>query len=143
MAKRSRFMVLLLVGLMFFALGQPVFALETESREFMPQTYNFLAITECYFSDSGNGLVSVSGKTTTYTAVDNITTTVYLQKRTSSGWADVKSWRNSTNNKSSCSAGGTTTVAKGCEYRDYCYHKAAEGNSTETDTSSTNGYWVE
>lgn len=137
-------LIVLALGLMLFALGQPAFAEENESQDMItPQTYSYLAVTNCYFIDSGNGLVSVTGQTRTYTTVDNITTTVYLQKKTSTGWVNVKSWTNSINNKSSCNASGTITVEKGHEYRAYCYHRAEKGGSIETNTSNTKAYLVE
>ncbi|WP_066640693.1 DUF6147 family protein [Desulfolucanica intricata] len=143
MVKSLKSIAITLVGLIFFALGQPVLAQEIESKEIItPQAYIYLADTNCYFIDSGNGLISVSGKTITYSAVDNITTTVYLQKKTSTGWVNVKSWTNSESNKSYCNVSGTITVAKDYYYRTYCYHRADEGNLTETNTSYTEAYLV-
>lgn len=143
MLKKAKLMALTLVGLIFFTLGQPALAKEIESQGMIsPQTYNYLAETKCYFIDSGNGLVSVSGKTMTYSTVDKITTTVYLQKKTSSGWVNVKSWTNSVNNATSCNASGTMTVATGYEYRTYCYHRADKGSLIETNSSNTKAYLV-
>ncbi|ACV61427.1 hypothetical protein Dtox_0504 [Desulfofarcimen acetoxidans DSM 771] len=144
MMKSLKSMAIVLVGLVFFALGQPILAQEIESKGIItPQTYSYLALTKCYFIDSEDGLISVSGKTTTYSTVDKITTTVYLQKQTSTEWVNVKSWTNSGSNTSSCNVSGTITVEKGCYYRTYCYHRADKGNLTETNTSQTTAYWVE
>ena len=144
MVKSLKSMVIALVGLIFFTLGQPILAQEIESKDIItPKTYTYLAVAKCYFIDSGNGLISVSGKTTTYSTVDEIKTTVYLQKQTSTGWVNIKSWPNSVTNTSSCNVSGTITVEKGYYYRTYCYHRVDQGNLTETNTSLTTAYWVE
>ncbi|WP_347487872.1 hypothetical protein ABDB91_11550 [Desulfoscipio sp. XC116] len=144
MVKRSKLIAMMLIGLMIFTLEQPVLARENNPKaEITPQTYNYLVTTKCFLTDSGNGVLSVTGKTKTYESVDSITTTVYLQKNTSKGWVNVKSWTNSTNNKSSCNVKGTITVAKGYKYRAYCHHRAEKGKSIETNTSNTKAYLVE
>jgi len=144
MVRSLKSIVLTLVGLMFFVIGQPVLAQEIESESNVtPQAFNYLKEANCYFVDSGNGVISVSGKTTTYSTVDNITTTVYVQRQTLTGWVNVKNWTNSESNTSYCNVSGTITVTKGYNYRAYCYHQVDEGNLTETTKSYTSSYLVE
>ena len=144
MVKGLKSLVLALVGLIFLALGQPVLAEKIESKDIItPQAYTYLKETKCYFIDSGNGQVSVSGDTRTYSMVDKMITTVYLQRKTSTGWVNVKSWTNTEMNDTYCTVDGTITVTKGYEYRAYCYHQVNVGNLTETNTSLTTAYWVE
>lgn len=135
MVNKLKMMAMVLVGLAFFTLGHPVLAQEREQESVVtPQAYRFLLDTSCLHTLDGTN-IGVSGTTHTYSAVDKITTTTYLEKKTSSSWTVVKSWTNSTYNSSYCDVDSSYTGVSGTTYRVRCYHQAYEGNIVETNTS--------
>ncbi|MEG6617563.1 DUF6147 family protein [Peptococcaceae bacterium 1198_IL3148] len=130
---------MVLVGLMFLLLGQPVIAAEKEIVT--PQSYDYMANSTSDI-DSYDSNVTVTGITQTSSAVDKIVTTVYLEKETSSGgWTTVDSWTKTVYNTSYCKASGTKSVSSGY-YRARCSHKVYEGNLVETNYSQSTKYKV-
>ncbi|MEW6625104.1 MAG: DUF6147 family protein [Bacillota bacterium] len=142
MVKNLKSMVLVLVGLVSLALGQPVGAQgNVQASVVNPQAYRYMYDASCLSTLDG-AVIGVSGVTRTYSTVDKITTTAYLEKKTSSGWSVVKSWTNSTRSSNSCKVSGSYTGVPGTTYRVRCYHRVDEGNLIETNTSYTNSFTV-
>ena len=86
-------------------------------------------------------LVFSGGKAKCYGKVEgragkecSVTTT--LQKKTSAGWTNIKTWKSS--GQEECSAGGSATASKGVNYR----VKVVGKSGTESDTrySATKSY---
>lgn len=142
MFKRLGSMVLVAVGIFFLVLGQAAWAGEAEQESVVtPDAYQYMYDASCLSVPNGTS-IGVSGTTRTYSKVDKITTTAYLEKKTSTGWSVVKSWTNSTTDSTYCNVAGSYTGEKGTTYRVRCYHRVDKGNLTETDISYTNSFAV-
>ncbi|WP_003541444.1 DUF6147 family protein [Desulfotomaculum nigrificans] len=144
MIKKFKCLAILLVGFMFFAVGQPVFAEQDGPKNvgvITPQSYQHLYDASCYYTLNGTS-IGVSGTTATYYTVSKITTTVYLEKWTSAGWSVVKSWTGTEYNNDYCNVTGSYTGIRGTTYRVRCFHRVDMGNLIETNTSYTGSFTV-
>jgi len=143
MFKRIKSLAILLVGLMFLTIGQPVMAQEEKSNigEVTPMAYKYLFDCSSLYTLNGSS-IGASGTTQTYTNVSKITTTVYLEKKTSSGWTVVTSWTSSVNNSSYSTTSGSYKGTPGTTYRVRCLHRADNGTLTETNTSYTSSFTI-
>ncbi|WP_041274568.1 hypothetical protein [Desulforamulus reducens] len=144
MFKRIKSFAILLVGLMILSIGQPVMANEGGSNIGVvnPMAYQYLFDCSSLYTLNGTS-IGVSGTTQTYTNVSKITTTVYLEKKTSSGWSVVKSWTSSTNSSSYSSTSGSYIGIPGTTYRVRSLHIASNGGLTETNSSYTSSFTVD
>ena len=101
---------------------------------------------------SGSGGLSLSayrklymyGDTTSYKTVDKIKVHLYLQRLENGSWVTVYNLGPKTAyNNYYVSAGQTYSVAGGHYYRVYGGHTIIHGSTTESQTSYSNGFWVE
>lgn len=143
MFKRIKSLAILLVGLLFLAMGQPVMAQEKKGNigVVTPMAYQYLFDCSSLYTLNGTS-IGTSGTTQTYNTVSKITTTVYLEKRTSSGWTVVTSWTSSVTNKVYSTTSGSYKGIPGITYRVRCLHRADKGTLTETNTSYTSSFTV-
>ena len=142
MFPKIKSLVVLLV--MLLSLGQPVMAQENENdvvEVVTPMAYQYLFDCSCLYTLNGSS-IGASGTTQTYSKVSKITTTVYLEKKTSSGWSVVKEWQSSVQNDTYSSTSGSYTGTSGTTYRVKCLHRADNGGTTETAYSYTSSFTV-
>ncbi|AQS60135.1 DUF6147 family protein [Desulforamulus ferrireducens] len=143
MLQKLKPFVLVLVGVLFLAVGQPVLAkVEDDSSVVTPQAYDYMYDAACLYTLNGSS-IGVSGTTKTYSTVDKITTTLYLEKKTSSGWSIVKQWTNSKSNSTICNTTGSYTGVPGTTYRVRGYHRVDKGNLIETNSSYTYSFTID
>jgi len=96
----------------------------------------------CSISNVGNGNVEIYGYTQTYSAVNSIKVTVYLQKWTGSQWVDVTGITNSATNTDYVSAAKTIAVTPGYYYRARAVHNATSGTDSDTISSTTSYIYI-
>jgi len=143
MFKKIMLLSLYLVCIMFFTMGQTVFAAQTvpKDSDITPQAYNYLASVNCSYNKSGNQYVLMA-ETMTYQRVERITTTLYLDRRNGSGgWTLVNSWTDNTYNSTYCRVINSVTLSPGT-YRVRGLHRAQQGNVIETNTSEKGSFTV-
>lgn len=143
MLKRIKSLAILLMGLVFLTIGQPVMAQEERNNiEIVtPMAYQYLFDCSSLYTLNGTS-IGASGTTQTYTNVSKITTTVYLEKKTLSGWSVVTSWTSSVSNGSYSTTSGSYTGVRGTTYRIRTLHRADNGSLIETNSSYTKSFTV-
>lgn len=88
------------------------------------------------FINSNNNVV-ITGWTRTFSSVNEVSATIYLQRWNGSHWVTIASWRGSSTNDRYAIVSREVIPAKGYYYRVAALHEAKQGSVTERVTSLT------
>lgn len=109
------------------------------STEITPLSQYLIDVYYSSIVPSSSGNLIVSGLTTTYSIVDEVSVTVYLQQWNGSTWVNIGSplvKREYYNNRASVTA--ERVVQKNRYYRTWSIHQAKLGNTTERLETNSN-----
>ncbi|GAB6173680.1 hypothetical protein JCM15765_31580 [Paradesulfitobacterium aromaticivorans] len=135
--------VLLLISMLLFA--TPVLASPTTTEltgTVTPASYVTIAGGECRISDLGEGLIMITGYTSTSYAVDRIGLTLYLQYYSSGQWYTVNSYQYTDYSSSYVSGTQYLSVSKGYYYRVIADHTSVDGGINEKAQSYSQSVYI-
>lgn len=135
--------ILLLISILLLA--TPVLASPTNtslSGTVTPAAYQTLAAGECRITDIGNGLINISGYTSTSYAVDQIGLTLYLQYYSGGEWYTVDSYRYTDYSSAYVSGTEYLSVSKGYYYRVFAEHTSVDGGVNEKGQSYSPSLYI-
>jgi hypothetical protein len=99
------------------------------------QGVSLISLWSCGIQDNLNGTITVMGDTNTYSKVEYLDVTVYLQRWNGSGWVDVTNKTYSNSNSSYVSGSSIISASKGYYYRTRSVHNARNAGNNDTRTS--------
>lgn len=135
--------VLLLISILLLA--TPVLASPTATDligTVTPASYVTIADGKCWISDLGDGLIKISGYTSTIYAVDQIGLTLYLQYYSGGQWYTVDSYQFTDYSSSYVSGTQYLSVSKGYYYRVFAEHTSVDGGLNEKGQSYTPSLYI-
>jgi len=142
LAKRVILILIVLVSSILFvssALANELSESKGESSVFTaigPEALQWLADGTCSITNNMDGTVKISGKTTTYSDVDIISLTLYLQKKVNGNWVSQGSWIFEDYGTNIITGNKVLAVAGG-DYRVYALHKITESGIKESGSSTS------
>lgn len=114
----------------------------TSSGMVQPYAYQLISDGSCQLSNNGNGNISISGDTSTYSPVTEIGLTLNLQYLSNGNWYTLQSYSYTANNASYKSGGQKLSVSRGYYYRVLAEHTAYNESTYETGYSNTEAIYV-
>jgi hypothetical protein len=100
-----------------------------------PNAFQTLYRGECQIINNGNGIINISGLTSTYYAVEKIGLTLNLQQYSNGSWYTIGSYPYSRYDTATLSGGQTLGVSKGNFYRVLAQHSSIDGSLSENGIS--------
>lgn len=120
---------------------QPLVLENLEDNAIVPYG-TYLSNGAAEITNSGNGVVYVSGSTYCYRVSDKVDITLYLERLTNSGWSTYKTHHSVAYNTHVVSTGLYFAVPTGYYYRVKGAHVAKKGSTIESCTTCTSGIYI-
>lgn len=136
-----KYKVLLVLAFSILLLPQIVFANEESKKDatndgvITIESFDYLARAKSIMYVNTNNTISVKGETESYSSVDKISVSLYLEKYSSGKWNVVDSWYFYETNDSLVIGTATSGTLSSGTYRIRGYHRIDNNGSVETTTS--------
>lgn len=107
-----------------------------------PQAYQNISGGQCKIVNNGDGTISISGSTSTYSAVGLIGVTLNLQYYSGGKWSTSKTYSYTKSNSNSVSGGKILSVSTGYNYRVVAQHTSLNGSISESGQSYSEAIYI-
>jgi len=107
-----------------------------------PQSYQNISGGQCKIVNNGDGTISISGSTSTYSAVGLIGVTLNLQYYSAGKWSTSKTYSYTKSNSNNVSGGKILSVSTGYNYRVLAQHTSLNGSISESGQSYSEAIYI-